>query len=54
MFAVPPLFEGANLNITATSHGKVFDISVISCPDNIKDVESMAGGLEEAVRELRG
>lgn len=54
MFATPSLYEGANLNITAVSHGGVFDIAVIACPDNVKDVESVARGLTDTVRELLG
>jgi WS/DGAT/MGAT family acyltransferase len=54
MYATPPLYEGANLNITAVSHGGVFDIAVIACPDNVKDVESVARELTDTVRELVG
>jgi|KBSSwiStaDraftv2_1062776.scaffolds.fasta_scaffold148046_1 WS/DGAT/MGAT family acyltransferase len=52
MFPTPPLYEGANLNITAVSHGAVFDIAIIACPDNVKDVESVAQGIEDTVRGL--
>ena len=54
MFATPPLFEGANINITAASHGSVLDVSIIACPDNIEDVQTVARGLAETVQELLG
>jgi hypothetical protein len=30
----------------------VFDIAIIACPDNVKDVESVAQGIEDTVRGL--
>lgn len=49
---VAPLFEGSNLNITAVSHGGAFDVGITSCPDNVKDVASVARDLEGVVGEL--
>jgi hypothetical protein len=54
MFATPPLYERANLNIAAASHGVVFDVTVTACPDNVKDVESVARGMTDVVAELLG
>ena len=44
--AMAPLFEGANLNITAVSYGGTFTVGIVACPDNVDDVSSIAGGIE--------
>jgi diacylglycerol O-acyltransferase len=51
--AMAPLFEGANLNITAVSYGGTFNVGIVACPDNVDDVSSIARGIEAVVGELR-
>ena len=51
--AMAPLFEGANLNITAVSYGPTFNVGIVACPDNVDDVSSIAGGIEAVVGELK-
>ncbi len=51
--ALAPLFEGANLNITAVSYGDTLAVGVVACPDNIEDVASLGRGIEDVVGELR-
>jgi diacylglycerol O-acyltransferase len=48
-----PLFEGANLNITAVSYGGTFNVGIVACPDNVDDVSSIARGIEAVVGELK-
>jgi diacylglycerol O-acyltransferase / wax synthase len=50
--AMAPLFEGANLNITAVSYGGTFHVGIVACPDNVDDVSSIASGIEAVVAEL--
>jgi diacylglycerol O-acyltransferase len=50
--AMAPLFEGANLNITAVSYGGIFAVGIVACPDNVDDVSSIARGIEAVVGEL--
>src|ERR1700731_1178866 len=51
--ALAPLFEGANLNITAVSYGGTLGVGVVACPDNVDDVASVARGIEDVVGELK-
>jgi diacylglycerol O-acyltransferase / wax synthase len=51
--AMAPLFEGANLNITAVSYGGTFAVGIVACPDNVDDVSSIARGIEAVVGELK-
>ena len=51
--AMAPLFEGANLNITAVSYGGTFNVGIVACPDNVDDVSSIARGIEAVVGELK-
>ena len=51
--AMAPLFEGANLNITAVSYGGTFNVGIVACPDNVDDVSSIARGIEGVVGELK-
>ena len=51
--ALAPLFEGANLNITAVSYGGTFAVGIVACPDNVDDVASIARGIEDVVGELK-
>ena len=51
--AMAPLFEGANLNITAVSYGGAFNVGIVACPDNVDDVSSIARGIEAVVGELK-
>jgi diacylglycerol O-acyltransferase / wax synthase len=51
--AFGPLFEGANLNITAVSYGGTFTVGIVACPDNVDDVSSIARGIEAVVGELK-
>ncbi|MGE5697182.1 MAG: wax ester/triacylglycerol synthase family O-acyltransferase [Candidatus Sericytochromatia bacterium] len=51
--AMAPLFEGANLNITAVSYGGTFAVGIVACPDNVDDVSSIARGMEAVVGELK-
>lgn len=51
--ALAPLFEGANLNITAVSYGGKLAVGVVACPDNVDNVASIASGIEEVVGELK-
>ncbi len=51
--ALAPLFEGANLNITAVSYGGTLAVGIVACPDNVEDVESLTQGIEEVVGELK-
>ena len=53
MHAFAPLFEGANLNITAVSYGGTFAVGIVACPDNVDDVSSIARGIEAVVGELK-
>jgi diacylglycerol O-acyltransferase / wax synthase len=53
IYVVPPLFEGAGLNITAVSHGEVIDVSVGACPDRVGSVDLVADGIADAVGQLR-
>jgi len=48
-----PLFEGANLNITAVSYGGTLAVGIVACPDNVDDVASVARGIEDVVGELK-
>lgn len=49
MHTVAPLLDGSGLNITLTSHGKVMDLSVCVCPDNVCAVNDIATGIAESV-----
>ena len=51
--AMAPLFEGANLNITAVSYGGTFNVGIVACPDNVDGVSSIARGIETVVGELK-
>jgi diacylglycerol O-acyltransferase len=51
--ALAPLFEGANLNITAVSYGGTLAMGIVACPDNVDDVASVARGIEDVVGELK-
>jgi diacylglycerol O-acyltransferase len=51
--ALAPLFEGANLNITAVSYGGTLGVGIVACPDNVDDVASVARGIEDVVGELK-
>jgi diacylglycerol O-acyltransferase len=51
--AMAPLFEGANLNITAVSYGDTFNVGIVACPDNVDDVSSIACGIDAVVGELK-
>ena len=51
--AMAPLFEGANLNITAVSYGGTLNVGIVACPDNVDDVSSIARGIEAVVGELK-
>ena len=51
--ALAPLFEGANLNITAVSYGNTLAVGIVACPDNVDDVASVASGIEDVVGELK-
>src|SRR5689334_16252151 len=51
--ALAPLFEGANLNITAVSYGDTLGVGIVACPDNVDDVASVARGIEDVVGELK-
>lgn len=53
LHAVAPLCEGANLNITAVSYGGTFAVGIVTCPDNVDDVTSIARGIEDVVAELK-
>lgn len=53
MYALAPLLEGANLNITAVSYGDTLAVGIVACPDNVDDVVSVASSIEDVVRELR-
>lgn len=51
--ALAPLFEGANLNITAVSYGGMLAVGIVACPDNVDNVASVARGIEDVVGELK-
>lgn len=51
--ALAPLCEGANLNITAVSYGGTLAVGIVACPDNVKDVASLARAIEDVVSELK-
>ncbi len=51
--ALAPLFEGANLNITAVSYGGMLAVGIVACPDNVDNVSSVARGIEDVVGELK-
>jgi diacylglycerol O-acyltransferase / wax synthase len=51
--ALAPLFEGANLNITAVSYGSNFTMGIVACPDHVDEVTSLATGIEDVVGELK-
>lgn len=53
MYALAPLLEGANLNITAVSYGDTLAVGIVGCPDNVEDVVSVASSIEDVVGELR-
>ena len=53
IYALAPLFEGSNLNITAVSYGSTLAVGIVACPDNVDDVASVASGIEDVVGELK-
>lgn len=53
MHSCAPLFEGANLNITAVSHGGRFDIGISACPDNVPEVWDVADAWVAGLTQLR-
>jgi WS/DGAT/MGAT family acyltransferase len=53
IYALAPLFEGSNLNITAVSYGATLSVGIVACPDNVDDVASVANGIEDVVGELK-
>jgi diacylglycerol O-acyltransferase / wax synthase len=48
-----PLCEGASLNVTAVSYGDTFAVGIVACPDNVKDVTSIARSIEDVAAELK-
>jgi diacylglycerol O-acyltransferase len=52
LHVLPPLVEGAGLDITAVSHADVLHVSVCVCPDRVSGVQGIADGIVEAVEQL--
>ncbi len=51
-FPLGPIFDGAGMNITVMSHEDALDFGILTCPDLVDDVCSIADGLHEALGEL--
>ncbi|MEM8618566.1 MAG: wax ester/triacylglycerol synthase family O-acyltransferase [Actinomycetota bacterium] len=47
-----PLLEGVPLNLTAVSYAGCVDIGIVSCPDVLPDITSMAAHLEPALANI--
>jgi diacylglycerol O-acyltransferase / wax synthase len=51
-YPVGPVADGAGLNMTVMSYLDQLDFGLLSCPDVLPDVWSVASGLESALKEL--
>ncbi|OBB36152.1 wax ester/triacylglycerol synthase domain-containing protein [Mycobacterium sp. 852002-51961_SCH5331710] len=52
MYSAEPLVERCGLNIGIITHGEVMSVCVSACPDNVRCVDDIAGGVAEAVGVL--
>lgn len=51
-YPVGPVADGSGLNMTVMSYLDQLDFGLLSCPDVLPDVWSVASGLESALKEL--
>jgi len=52
IFPLGPIFDGVGLNITAVSCIDTLNIGLVSCPDQLPDLRSLASALGPALDEL--
>ncbi len=52
LFSVGPILEGIGLNVTAWSYVDRMNFSLLSCPDLVADLASLAARLRPALDEL--
>ena len=53
IYSIGPLMEGCGLNITAWSYAGNINFSIMGCKKAIPDLDRLADGLPEAMRELQ-
>lgn len=52
LFPLGPIFDGMGLNITAVSSADTLDVGLVACPDRLRNLGKLAGGLRFALDEL--
>jgi diacylglycerol O-acyltransferase len=52
LFSVGPILEGIGLNVTAWSYVDRLNVSLLSCPDLVADLGTLAQQLRPALDEL--
>lgn len=53
VYPLGPILEGAALNVTVFSYEDAVDIGIVTCPDLVPEVHTLAEGIATAVGELR-
>jgi diacylglycerol O-acyltransferase len=53
VYPLGPILEGAGLNVTVFSYEDALDIGVVTCPDLVPEVDTLAEAIVDAIVELR-